>query len=143
MLAYNSTIHTTTNFSPYELLFGNKPYLPNSIYDSSPDDTYPEYVKMLQHRLKHSLDKAIENIQKSKERSKTYYDSHSRHVTYQAGDYVFVRQHLRLRKSLSPIWKGPFKVIKINGRNTLTLLINRRHVTHHYDEIKLARRGDT
>lgn len=142
MLAYNSAIHSTTNFSPHELLFGNKPYFPNSIYDSSPDATYPEYVKMLQHRLQYSREKAFENIQKSKESSKGYYDSHTRPVQYRVGDYVYLKNHLRLRKALSPIWKGPYKIIKINGRNTLTIIINRRHVTHHYDEVKLARRSE-
>ena len=93
MLAYNTSVHSTTKYSPYELLFGNKPYLPNSVYDSSPDATYPEYVNVLQHRLKYSRDRALENIQKSKETSKTYYDTHSRPIKYQVGDYVFIKQH--------------------------------------------------
>ncbi|KAH9644970.1 hypothetical protein HF086_003300 [Spodoptera exigua] len=72
-----------------------------------------------------------------------YYDAHSRPVRYKVGDYVYLKNHVRLRKALSPVWKGPYKVVKINGRNTLTLLINRRHVTHHYDEVKLAPRSIT
>lgn len=140
MLAYNTAIHTTTNFSPYELIFGHKPYIPNSIYEPVPHVTYPDYVRMLQHRLKYARDKAIENITKSKESSKAYYDTRTRPVKYHVGDFVYLKNHLRLRKALSPIWKGPYKVVKINGKNNLTLLINRRHVTHHYDEVKLARR---
>jgi transposase InsO family protein len=143
MLAYNTAIHTTTNYSPYELVFGHKPHIPNSVYESALDATYPDYVKMLQHRLQHSRNKAIENIMKSKESSKNYYDSRTRPVKYKVGDFVWLKNHLRLRRALAPIWKGPYKVIKINGRNTLTLLINRRHVTHHYDEVKLANRAGT
>lgn len=96
-------------------------------------------MRVLQNRLQHSREKAIENILKSKTTSKTYYDKHSRPVQYKAGDMVYVKNHLRLRKALSPIWKGPFKVVRINGNNTLTLLMNRRHVKYHYDEIKLAK----
>lgn len=51
---------------------------------------------------------------------------------------VYVKNHLRLRKALSPIWKGPYKVVRINGNNTLTVLLNRRHVKYHYDELNLA-----
>lgn len=143
MLSYNTAIHCTTNYTPYELVFGHKPVLPNSLYEPASNATYPDYIRMLQHRLKHTRDKAIDHINKSKESSKTYYDTRTRPINYHAGDYVYLKNHLRLRKALSPIWKGPYKVIKINGRNSLTLLINRRHVIHHFDEIKLARRRDS
>lgn len=138
ILACNTAIHYTTHFSPYELLFGNKPYVPNSIYEETSGATYPEYVRMLQNRLKYCQTKAIEYIQQSKVNSKTYYDTHSKSVKYKVGDLVYLKNHLRLRKALSPLWKGPFKIVKIHGNNTASLLINRRHVKHHFDEMKLA-----
>lgn len=138
MLAYNTSVHSTTHFTPYELMFGNKPTIPNSIFDESPGTTYPDYVRMLHNRLKYSREKALDFIRKSKESSKTYYDTRTRPIKYKVGDYVYLKNHLRLRKALSPIWKGPYKVVKINGNNTLTLLINRRHVSHHYDQVKPA-----
>ena len=138
MLAYNTAIHSTTNFAPFELMFGNKPYIPNSIFEESPGVTYPDYVRMLQNRLKYSREKALEHINKSKINSKTYYDSRTRPIQYKVGDFVYLKNHLRLRKALSPLWKGPYKVIKVHGNNTLSLLINRRHVRHHFDEVKLA-----
>lgn len=138
MLAYNTSVHCTTHFTPYELMFAHKPFIPNSIFEESPGATYPEYVKMLQNRLKYSREKAIQNIQNSKSNSKNYYDSHSKPQQYKIGDYVYLKNHLRMRKALSPLWKGPYKIVKILGNNTLSLLINRRHVTHHYDQVKLA-----
>lgn len=138
ILAYNTNVHCTTKFSPHELLFGQKPYFPNSLYEPSPSGTYHEYIKMLNHRLKLSREKALEYIAKSKERSKQYYDRHSRPVEYKVGDMVYVKNHARLRKALSPVWKGPYKVVKVHGNHTLSVLINRRHVKHHYDELKLA-----
>ncbi|KAJ2952919.1 hypothetical protein O0L34_g7288 [Tuta absoluta] len=138
MLAYNTSVHTTTQFTPYELVFGHKPYIPDSVYELRSDLTYPEYIKKLHHRLKLSRDKALENIQKSKERSKAYYDQRSRPAKYKVGDMVYLKNHLRLRKALSPIWKGPYRIISVHPNNTLTLLINRRHVKHHFDEVKPA-----
>lgn len=82
MLTYNSTVHTTTRFTPYELVFGHKPFIPDSIFELRPDITYPEYIKMLHHRLKIPKEKALQNIQGSKEKSKTYYDKHTRSVQY-------------------------------------------------------------
>ncbi|KAJ8730401.1 hypothetical protein PYW07_017439 [Mythimna separata] len=137
MLAYNSAIHSTTHFSPYELVFGTKPYVPDSVYEETAGVTYPDYVRVLQNRLKYCRTKAIEHIQKSKVNSKAYYDTRTRPIKYKVGDLVYLKNHLRLRKALSPIWKGPYKIIKIHGNNTASLLINRRHVKHHFDEMKL------
>ncbi|KAJ8728723.1 hypothetical protein PYW07_006419 [Mythimna separata] len=137
MLAYNSAIHSTTHFSPYELVFGTKPYVPDSVYEETAGVTYPDYVRVFQNRLKYCRTKAIEHIQKSKVNSKAYYDTRTRPIKYKVGDLVYLKNHLRLRKALSPIWKGPYKIIKIHGNNTASLLINRRHVKHHFDEMKL------
>lgn len=138
ILTYNTNVHCTTNYTPYELVFGHKPFIPDSIYDTRSDATYPEYLKMLCHRLKLSRNIATDNIQRSKERSKTYYDNHTRSVKYNLGDLVYLKNHLRLRKALSPLWKGPYKIIKVHNNNTVTLLINRKHVRHHFDQIKPA-----
>ncbi|CAG4990244.1 unnamed protein product [Colias eurytheme] len=70
MLTYNTSVHSTTNYTPYELMFGHKPVIPNSIYEETSGATYPEYVRMLQSRLKHSRDKALGLIRKSKQQSK-------------------------------------------------------------------------
>lgn len=137
MFSYNSNVHSTTNYSPFELLFGFKPHIPKSI-DTLENNTYTDYVRILNHRLYYSRQKALQNIQLSKERSKRLYDSHAKPVTYNVGDSVYLKCHHKQNKALSPIWKGPFKIVKINGNHTVTLLINRRHVRHHYDEIKLA-----
>ncbi|KAH9638024.1 hypothetical protein HF086_014885 [Spodoptera exigua] len=109
------TLHTC---SP--LTIGNKTYL----------------FLFTKHRLKHARDRALDFIHKSKENSKRYYDSRSRPQEYKVGDYVLLKNHLRLRKALSPLWKGPYKIVKVHGNHTLSLLINRRHVKHHYDEVK-------
>lgn len=109
MLAYNTAVHSTTHYSPYELLFGHKPHIPDSVYDDTSNTTYPEYVKMLQHRMKHTRDRALEFIQRSKINSINYYDSHTRPSENKVGDYVLLKNHLRLRKALSPLWKGPYK----------------------------------
>ncbi|VVC87767.1 unnamed protein product [Leptidea sinapis] len=74
----------------------------------------------------------------SKESSKTYYDSHTRPVQYKSGQYIYLKNRLRLRWALSPVRKGPYKIVRVNGNNSLTLLINRRHVTHHVDQIRYS-----
>ncbi|KAF9797658.1 hypothetical protein SFRURICE_017853 [Spodoptera frugiperda] len=72
------------------------------------------------------------------QKSKTYYDSRTKPLSYKTGDMVYVRCHHKQNKALSPVWKGPYKIIRLNGNHSVTLLINRKYVRHHYDEIKLA-----
>lgn len=137
ILSYNTTPHCTTQFTPFELLYGYKPTIPSSVYESN-NTSYQEYIRVLQYRMKYSRERAIENINKSKESAKKYYDSSAREKPYKTGDLVYVKHHHRLRKALSPIWKGPFKIIKTHGKSNVTLCINRKHVKYHVNEIKPA-----
>lgn len=140
ILAYNTTPHSTTKFSPYELLYGHKPTLPSSLYDTNNGITYHEYIRALQYRMRISREKALEFIQKSKEASKANYDNTASTSSpkYKVGDMVYLKHHHRLRKALSPIWKGPFKIVKLNGKHNVTLSINRKHVKYHTNLIKPA-----
>lgn len=88
--------------------------------------------------MSYSREKAIENMNKSKEISKKHYDSSSREKTYKTGDLVYLKHHHRLRKALSPVWKGPYKIIKTHGKTNVTLCINRKHIKYHINEIKPA-----
>lgn len=138
ILAYNTTPHTTTQYTPYELLYGYKPSIPSSLYETTSNTTYHEYIRALQYRMRFSRQKALENIILSKENSKKQYDKTSSRVTYKTGDLVYVKHHHRLRKALSPVWKGPYKIIKMNGNYNVTLLIGRKHIKYHVNEIKPA-----
>lgn len=138
ILAYNTTPHCTTNYTPHELLYGYKPSIPNSLYETTSNTTYNEYIRALQYRMRYSREKAIQNIINSKEKSKQYYDISSREITYKVGDLVYLKHHHRLRKALSPIWKGPYKIIKIHNNHNVTLQIGRKKIKYHTNEIKPA-----
>lgn len=119
MLSHISNIHSTTGFAPFELIFGHKPYILKSI-NTLENNSCTDYVRALNHRLYCSRQKAMQNIQQSKERLKSYCDSHSRPVTFNVGDMMYIRCHHKQNKTLSPVWKGPYEIIK-----------NKRKL-HHY-----------
>ena len=77
--AYNCTVSSVTGFSPYFLMFGRTPRIPLDIemgvtlMDQEPE-SYQNYAKKLQARLKWAYQKAQENSRKESEWQKKYYD---------------------------------------------------------------------
>lgn len=83
MFSYNTTIHTSTKFSPFELVFGYKANLPSSI-TKSPDFkyTYDDYIDELTLKLQKSHEIARNNLLDSKEVNKKYYDRKTNDVQH-------------------------------------------------------------
>lgn len=147
MFAYNTHYHQSTNFTPFELVFGNKAQIPNSFH-TSPDFryTYEDYHQNLKLRLKQSFEIARKNLVKSKETSKSYYDSKVNFQDFQVNDFVYIKDkstHSGLNKKLQPMYKGPYRIIKVNQNNTCVLEIKANKLqTYHHDLLKLSFPGD-
>jgi hypothetical protein len=89
---FNTTPHTSTGFTPYELLFGRKPNIPGILQKETPEIqyTYDNYVKELQARLESSYEIARSNLQVNKEKSKEYYDKTVNVPLFVVGDKVLL-----------------------------------------------------
>nr|CAI5863137.1 unnamed protein product [Callosobruchus analis] len=120
MFSYNTTIHTSTKFSAHELLFGNKPNIPSNI-QQTPEFryTYDNYLDELKLKLQKSHQIARENIIKSKETNKLYYDRKcSSKVKYEIGQSVYLQNEQipkNKSKKLSQNYNGPYKITEINS----------------------------
>ena len=93
--AYNCTVTSVTGFSPYFLMFGRTPKIPLDIemgitlMEQEPE-SYENYAKKLQARLKWAYQKAQENNRKESEHQKKYYDQHMRYMCLRPDDMVLV-----------------------------------------------------
>lgn len=105
MFSYNTHIHASTNYSPYELLFGHKPHLPSSITQQPTIQySYDDYVKDVKNKLNIAQKIARDNLINSKHKSKTYYDKAVKSPNYKVDDLVYLRdktQTVGLNKKLS------------------------------------------
>lgn len=136
MFSYNTSVHKSTSFTPYELLFGHKAHLPSSITrDPEFSYSYDDYVKSLQHRLNTSFQLAKQNILQSKQKSKELYDKKTNEKEFCVNDMVLLYDNQtkpRSCKKLSPDFKGPFKIVNTfpNGTVELELGKNKKKKYH-------------
>lgn len=141
MFTYNTHIHKSTQFSPYELIFGHKAFIPNTI-SSQPEFkyTYDDYYSSLKLKFNKAHQIARENIIKSKEKSKIYYDKKLNDINYKINDLVYILDKQTkpgLSKKLSPNYKGPYKIIKVfDNKNVLVEIKSNKHVRYHVNLLK-------
>lgn len=48
MFSYNTSVHESTNFSPYGMVFGRPARSPSSFPDEKSLETYSDYVKLIE-----------------------------------------------------------------------------------------------
>lgn len=137
MFVYNTTPHSSTNYTPHELLYGFPAEIPNNL-KSSPTVcyNYDNYANELKARLQHSYKIAKDIAMVNKEKSKLYYDKNSVAKTFQVGDKVLLRTRVRDNK-LSPLWSGPYEIMEINSPENSTLRINNKEKRVHNNDLKL------
>lgn len=140
MFAYNTHVHRSTGHTPYETLFGHKPYLPNTITEEpSITYSYDDYITNLKQKLNTTQKIARENIIQSKETSKRYYDHKLNPHKYKVNDLVYIlnKQNIpNLNKKLSPNYIGPFEIVKVFQNNTVQVKKGRKFITYHTNLLK-------
>jgi hypothetical protein len=102
VFAYNTGCHSTTQYSPYQLLFGREPRLPTDQPTSSftfhkSNDYYEELKKSM--KLIHGY--ARENIIRKQHQYKTQYDKRRPDPHYAINDRVLIRRH-GMKNKLEP-----------------------------------------
>eukprot|EP00253_Pinus_taeda_P029605 PITA_29605 len=113
--AYNNGYHTSTQLSPFEVLYGRKCRTPSSW--GGPEDRLrlgPDMLKEMEDMVK----KVRNNLKAAQDRQKSFADRKRRFKEFQVGDHVFVR--IQTRRStlqwsgcakLAPRYFGPFQIL--------------------------------
>ena len=96
LIAYNATLSLVTGYSPYYLMFGQRPWLPIDLLfptrlEHNLTHTIDEYVKTLYKDLRKSVKIAQDSTLKEALRQKCLYDHKVGAVELQSGDRVLVK----------------------------------------------------
>lgn len=101
MFAYNTTPHTATGFTPFELVYGHQATLSTALI-SPPKSTYTydNYVTELKERLRATQRIAKANLQEEKNKAKEAYNKKTVIRIFKEGDRVLLHDEaLRCRRS--------------------------------------------
>ncbi|XP_018398570.1 PREDICTED: uncharacterized protein LOC108776451 [Cyphomyrmex costatus] len=112
MFTYNTTPHTATGYTPFELVYGHEATLPTSLtIPPKPSYTYDDYAQELKERLRATNQIAREHIKEEKIKAKKYHDKKTKEVKFKIGDKVLLYDETLRRgrsKKLNALWTGPY-----------------------------------
>ena len=139
MFSYNTSMHESIKFSPYELVFGRLARLPSSstVIEENIDPTYHEYLTNLFNRLSDTQEEARQHLIKSKEKSKFYYDKRIHVRQFKEGDYVFLLKE-PVKGKFADQYSGPYKIIDILPNNNVRISFRNTTRIVHSNKLKLA-----
>ena len=109
---YNSTVHETTGFPPFYLMFGRVPRLPvDVLFKSALRDenvvSYPKYVEDLKQDLQEAMALVEEHTGEEQKRQARIYNRRTKGVPVEVGDRVLVaNKGERGRRKLADRWEN-------------------------------------
>jgi transposase InsO family protein len=149
--AFNSSEHSTTGMSPYQLLHGWPPRLPLDVLlpNRDGDETRDVwgFVEKTRERLLKSRMQVHRQLCEAQSERNERYNQDKRFHQYDRGDLVMLSSKVvkpGLSKSLSRRWTGPFEVLKRLGEVNYRIRLapsakeagRRRKFVVHHDRLK-------
>jgi len=136
---YNTTVHSATGFTPFELLFGRTSTLPSAL-KKPPEPQYncDDYVSELRSRLQTVHHHTHKNLIACKGKSKEHYDKTSGKMKRQVGDKILLFDETVRRgrsRKLSAQWIGPYTITEIDKVNA-TISRGRKVTKVHVNHLK-------
>ena len=144
LFAYRDTQHSSTGYSPFELIYGHQVRGPleflKECWESETvdeeDREVHKYILHLRKRLQNSCRMALESIKQTQVRNKDLFDRHARRRLLRPGDQVLVLLPTDVRKLLLQ-WKGPYVITKRHDADHYTLHVNGTERRYHINQLKL------
>ncbi len=152
-LAYNSSRHSSTSYSPNFLMFGRDFRVPLELVLPTPDEDWEEnpepygvehYVKRLEESMRLAYKLTRENLQASAVLQKHYYNRKAKGVKFPVGQSVWLynpRRKIGRTPKLDMPWEGPFAVVTVIGDVVYEIQLNKRSKSKivHVDKLRATR----
>ena len=154
LMAYRSSVHQSTGYTPFNLMFGREMKLPLDIMIGVPNEEeynlYGDFASKLKRKLTEAFKHVRENLQTAQCRQKDYYDRGIKDCSFQPGDQVFLYNPALKPGEAAKFhreWKGPYLVLQKVTEVTYKIrkLDEPRNVSKivHFNNLKLYKRKET
>lgn len=116
-MAYNSSVHPTTGFTPFYLMLGRQARMPIDIMYGTPGPepvTVSEYAARLRQNLESAYDYVRNRMGHALDRQKDIYDKKVHGEPFTKGDLVWLHCPAVPRgqsKKLHRPWSGPYRIV--------------------------------
>ena len=135
-----TTIQKSTNYSPYEIVFGSRAKLPISTIRARIGhiEDYDDYVQRLQQNLSDVHDKVRKNMDKQREKVTGRYNRNRLHKELKLGDKVLVKNEDK--RGFEKKYIGPFVIEEIIDNWTYVLYSDqiKKRIRRNYNQIKVV-----
>uniref|UniRef100_A0A8C8S4V8 ribonuclease H n=1 Tax=Pelusios castaneus TaxID=367368 RepID=A0A8C8S4V8_9SAUR len=118
LYAYRSVPQESTGFAPFELLYGRQVRGPLDLIRDSwegsmevAEQPVREYVSQFRKKLQDMMELVQQNLKKSQEAQKAWYDEHTEERSFEIGDTVLILDPMRKNK-MQDRWDGPYEVVE-------------------------------
>lgn len=130
--SFNASCHFSTNYTPFELVFGKNNPVPigKLEFNEKSYANLEDYSQELKIRLKQALADARNYQIQQKEKRKIFYDNKykTNNKNIEIGDFILIKKEDRHK--LEPIWHGPHEVVSIDNSNCYVKIRNKLNKIH-------------
>ena len=150
LMAYRSSIHKSTGYTPFHLMFGRETRMPLDIMlgeqIDEEEESYGEFATELKEKLTEAYRQTSKNLQVAQCRQKAYYNQDATNKVYKPGDKVFLyTPQLKVGEAAKfhRFWSGPYIIQeKLSDVNYKIKMSGAKTKVVHYNNIKLSKSRD-